>query len=203
MNAESRYNQLNDMAPEDRADHIEGLLRAMPQQVADVLWECMRATDCTIEQAREWGSIGTVTFYELINDLGPEGHAFQLKLERIERLRLHDQLSSAGRSADVKDALAVLKQFESTGSEASMAKAVERMEQSAAQRAEAMVKGSMAFFTPAEKRALIAGMTIVQHLESGGEASSLAPELFERYEILTSGDRERINEYENRPSWER
>ena len=126
-----------------------------------------------------------------------------LKLEKIERLRLHDQLSSAGRSGDVKDALAVLKQFESTGSEASMAKAVERAEQSAADRAEAMVTASLAFFTPTEKRALIAGMTIVHHFENGGEASSLAPELLERYEILSSGDRNRVNEFEDRPSWQR
>ena len=65
-----------------------------------------------------------------------------------------------------------------------------------------MVQASMEFFTPTEKRALIAGMTIVHHLESGLDASSLAPELFERYEVLSSGDRNRVNEFEDRPSWQ-
>ena len=95
----------------------------------------------------------------------------------------------------------ILKQFEATGSEVFMASA--RGRQSAAARAEAMVQASMEFFTPTEKRALIAGMTIVQHLENGGEVSSLASELFERYEVLSSGDRNRVNEFEDRPSWQR
>ncbi len=66
-----------------------------------------------------------------------------------------------------------------------------------------MVKASMEFFTPTERRDLIAGMTIVHHLESGLDASSLAPELFERYEVLSSGDRKRTSAFEDRPSWQR
>ncbi len=46
----------------------------------------MRATECTIERAMHWASIGTVTWFELVYDLGVEGHTCQLKLERIERL---------------------------------------------------------------------------------------------------------------------
>ncbi len=97
----------------------------------------------------------------------------------------------------------ILKQFEATGSEVSMARGKRKGRQSAADRAEAMVTASLAFFTPTEKRALIAGMTIVQHLENGGEVSSLAPDLLERYEVLSSGDRNRVNEFEDRPSWQR
>ena len=95
----------------------------------------------------------------------------------------------------------ILRQFEATVSEVFMASA--RGRQSAAARGEAMVQASMEFFTPTERRALIAGMTIDHHLESGLDASSLAPDLFERYEVLSSGDRKRISEFEDRPSWER
>ena len=39
--------------------------------------------------------------------------------------------------------------------------------------------------------------------ESGLDASSLAPELFEGYEVLSSGDRQPTNVFEDCAGWER